>query len=78
MRRTGSRLNRGMTRKTLLRRLGIIGIATAAAGLIGYEAGTLTRSSGHASKLAPPSKTTIPSNYTADPSDFTHSGGQKH
>ena len=75
MRRTSSRLNRGMTRKTLFRRLGIIGIATAAAGLIGCEAGTLTRPSGRAAKPAPPSKTTIPSNYTADPSDFTQKIG---
>src|SRR5215217_5088807 len=75
MGRTRSRLNRGMTRKTLLRRLGIIGIATAAVGLIGYEAGTLTRPSGRAAKLAPPSKTTIPSTYTANPSDFTQKIG---
>jgi hypothetical protein len=76
MRHPETRRARRITRRRFLGRMGIIGVAGAASGVIGY-AGVrrFARPSREAAKPTTSSNATIPSTYTANPSDFTQKIG---
>ena len=70
-----TRHTRRITRRRFLRCMGIIGVAGAASGVIGYGGCAFPSLSREAAKPTTSSNATIPSTYTANPSDFTQKIG---
>jgi lysophospholipase L1-like esterase len=76
MRRPKTRQSRRITRRTFIGRIGMIGIAGAASSVIAYEGvRTYSKLSGEDAKSTNSSSATIPSTFTANPSDFTQKIG---